>query len=356
MSDDSVIRVLLGSTVVAAAISALAVVLGARVPRSHAKGRARATPPVALPVAESDLTRPASHGLIGIPPPRLPMDLTQSTEERARIEQRAFFKWLDRGQHGHDLDDWLEAEREELSTSLATLNQRRARKAPADLGGEDGRQMVKPQLPEGFDELHQQVLKLQATWKIFVELFTSQHAIDLETRAAAQAFGVLQRDAFFALVMRLARLTDSAKSAGQPNLTLTALEGWVRLKDPTLADEIRDAFEQLRDRLQDVRTLRNKWVAHLDRAVALGQVTLPPTKREDIEVAITGAGELMNKVAQHFGAVATAYEGLMMMGDGKALLEWLSRGLAHVECEKAEELRGNWQAAHDRRRRDFGDP
>ncbi len=269
------------------------------------------------------------------------MDWTRSTEElRARIERRAYIKWLHRGQHGHDVDDWLEAEREEMSSAIE---------------GESDMQMASPQLPQGFDELHRQVLELQATWKIFVELFTSQHAIDLETRAAAQAFAVLQRDAFLALVIRLARLTDPAKTAGKANLTLTALEGWVRPNDASLADEIHDRFEKLRDQLEDVRTLRNKSGAHLDRAAALGQVTIPPTKREDVEAAIKGAGELMNKVAIHFGAVATAYEGLTMMGDGNALLEWLSRGLAHVECEKTEMLRGNWQAAHDRRRRDFGE-
>lgn len=206
-------------------------------------------------------------------------------------------------------------------------------------------------LPDGFQELRDEVLDLVWTWHTFRQLFTSEEAVSILARAAGSAFRIIQLNEHSVLVMRISRLTDKETSgAGQVNLNLAALETWVRESgDETLANDIKKATEKLRDRCADLRRLRNKREAHLDRKVALRQVTLPGSKREDIEAAIKGAAELMNQVAGHFGATHLAYIALSEdAGDGEAILEALSRGHAHVECEKE-----NWEAAVERRAKDF---
>lgn len=210
---------------------------------------------------------------------------------------------------------------------------------------------ARQKLPDGFQELQDEVLDLVWTWHTFRQLFTSEEAVRILARAAGSAFRIIQLNEHSALVMRISRLTDKETSgAGQVNLNLAALETWVRdTGDAALADEIQKATEELRDRCADLRRLRNKREAHLDRKVALRQVTLPGSKRENIEAAIEGAAGLMNRVAEHFGANHLAYIALSAdAGDGDAILEGLSRGHAHVECEKE-----NWQAAVARRAEDF---
>ena len=55
-----------------------------------------------------------------------PLPVVEAPE--MRIAQRAFELFCEHGQHGHDVDDWLEAEREILSV-VAKPAPRRPRKA-----------------------------------------------------------------------------------------------------------------------------------------------------------------------------------------------------------------------------------
>lgn len=208
---------------------------------------------------------------------------------------------------------------------------------------------AKSKLPQGFEELSTEVLGLQSLWMVFRQLYTSEHAVKILGQCGGAAFKVIGENLHSQLVMRIGRLTDKAKASGQENLNLATLAAWVRSTGAAaLADELAAATDDLRTKCDDVRKLRHKKEAHLDRAVALGEVTLPGTKRADIEHAITTAAELMNRVATHFGEPPTAYEYLVMMGDGESILEALSRGHAHLECEKFD-----YQRRVARRERDF---
>ncbi len=76
-----------------------------------------AEPPESVAAAESTATRAIGAAKTGDARPRM-----NTASPRTRVRTRAYYLYLARGAaHGHDLDDWLQAERELLTRAEREL-------------------------------------------------------------------------------------------------------------------------------------------------------------------------------------------------------------------------------------------
>src|SRR5882672_1280640 len=75
-----------------------------------------------------------------------------------------------------------------------------------------------------YHALWQSLAHLYGNWNEYVVLFgTRPSRIDLMNRAAPTFFGMLQNELWNLTILHMARITDSPRSVGRPNLSIRAL-------------------------------------------------------------------------------------------------------------------------------------
>jgi hypothetical protein len=152
--------------------------------------------------------------------------------------------------------------------------------------------------PEIRKRLSDEIVFLRDTWTQLSSLFaTSDETIKLLNATAPWFFVTVRRVFMREVVLGISRLTDSASSFGNPNLTIRVL-----LDDPAI-DAIPDLRLQLTAAVEgavtaaaSVRAHRNKYIAHLDHATAMGTpaTPLPDLLRTEIAGAISALESAYN--------------------------------------------------------------
>jgi hypothetical protein len=132
---------------------------------------------------------------------------------------------------------------------------------------------------EAYQKLWDELVLLRDAWNQFNYLYrNSGDVAALLDRSARWFFrfhrGLLTRE----IMLRIARLTDHEKNRSQRNLVLQSI-----LNDDTGIDAVPGLREELKRDLKElfvlskpVRTLRHKYLAHLDHAIAAREVPRPP--------------------------------------------------------------------------------
>ena len=162
-----------------------------------------------------------------------------------------------------------------------------------------------PMTPEEFaaarDRLQKELVLVHDIWEQYQTFFAhSAERIDMLNSLAGWFFGSLQRVFLQETILGISRVTDPFTTYGHQNLVMATL-----LQDPAL-DQLPEFRERLgvaiaaaTDAAGPIRIHRNKYIAHLDHATAVGELDepLPGLKRSAITACITaleGAYNLHN--------------------------------------------------------------
>ena len=99
----------------------------------------------------------------------------------------------------------------------------------------------------------------------------------------------------------LARLTDSAKSAGKENLTVRSLPDLV--SDPSLKAELETHVADIKQKTQFCRDWRNRRFAHHDLLLATQDsraAPLEPATKEKIVAALQAVSDMLNVMERFY--------------------------------------------------------
>ncbi len=170
-----------------------------------------------------------------------------------------------------------------MSMSREELKHARAQAMGAELGAR-------------YNVLWTQVVWLNAKWTEFVALYAdSPERIDLLNEAAPYFFGQLQYTLWSDMLLHLARLTDSPRSAGKENFTIRGIQTVIR--DGTLAADVEQLVNEAVERCEFVKQWRNRWLAHMDLGLALEQpaTPLPSANRKSFRAALDAVGRVVQR-------------------------------------------------------------
>jgi len=154
-----------------------------------------------------------------------------------------------------------------------------------------------PELGPLYHRLHNECAWLQITWAQFVELFgTTPERVELLNEAAALFFRVVQDILWESTLLQLTRLTDPAKSAGKETLTVKRLPQL--LKDGQAGAEVDERVKRACEATEFARDWRNRFIAHRDLALSLGDGASPlePASHEKVKRAITAVCKVIECV------------------------------------------------------------
>jgi HEPN superfamily AbiU2-like protein len=198
-----------------------------------------------------------------------------------------------------------------------------------------------------YSALFREFTTLNLYWKEFMELFgTNEKRIDRLNRAAPGFFRMLQEQQFETNMLHISRLTDSPKSVGKDNLTISKLPDLV--SDVGLKQELATLIEEAKQRTTFCRDWRNRQFAHHDLLLATQDgraVPLQSASREKVNAALAAIADVLNAIERHyyrgscdFGAIA-AREGaatlLFTLGFGVKAREKME---AKIAARKFDEL------------------
>ena len=149
---------------------------------------------------------------------------------------------------------------------------------------------------------------LHFKWGDYVELFgTKAERVDLLNQAAGSFFRLVQDSLWEDILLHLARLVDSPRSAGKDNLTLRRLPSLVA---PELAEPLTELIATCTERCGFARDWRMRHIAHRDLALALdhGAEPLVPASRLAVQEALSAVVAVLNAVEQHYLKSEVAYD------------------------------------------------
>lgn len=187
---------------------------------------------------------------------------------------------------------------------------------------------VNPSLEDVFEAVNQQITQLSHRWNIFRQLFDSgQENIDLLNKSGSIVFGLLQKLIIDDAILTISRLTDPAISSSQENASVANL--LVRASgtlDATNQDEFGKRRSAIHADVENLRTHRNKAIAHADLLHAVNAKALPPLTYDEIESAMTDLCKLMADIARTLFGWTIHHNVIIPFGrGGDTLLRVLAR-------------------------------
>jgi hypothetical protein len=175
-------------------------------------------------------------------------------------------------------------------------------------------------------------------------IFAIPGQLEIANQAAGTFFYVVQKTMWEGVLLHLARMTDPAQSMRRKNLSVTALLPLVKPEFQAEAAPLTDAA--LRDSAF-ARDWRNRYIAHKDLPLALGNQAAPPLQsasREAVELALKSLDDLLNAIDRNYNDSTTMFLGIEPHTGANRLLQVLQKGLKAEEAEELE-FRRKWSLA-----------
>lgn len=199
--------------------------------------------------------------------------------------------------------------------------------------------MMGPELGTDYHALWNHVVELHAELQEFRKLYGSAETIALLNDTAGQLFGTVRKVLWEHVLLYVARLTDDVGTGSRRNLTLLRLPE--EIDDPVLKQHIEGLLAEAVPEWRDVRTLRNKWLAHVDLYVGTDDpraVALPEVDCRAVEQALSSMRKVLTKIEEHyFGPADRRYDPVRPLGDADVLLFCLRRAVK-AEAERRERI------------------
>jgi len=216
------------------------------------------------------------------------------------------------------------------------------------------REKMGPELGPIYVALFNEVAAIHVRWGQAKKLFAhSPERIELLNEAAGSFFTLVQNVFWEHLLLNIARLTDKPRSGPGSRLTLRALAN--AIPDPAFAKEVADLADAADAPL--VRKWRDVRVAHRNRALALGQTSLPGLSLQDIDNALGAIARVLNHVqGKYFGWARSPFDDVIFgLDDADAVVRLLRLGLKERRDRIERLRRGEITPEEFRRVEEVGD-
>jgi hypothetical protein len=163
---------------------------------------------------------------------------------------------------------------------------------------------------------------------------------------------MVEREMWANILLHLARLTGSSKSAGKSNLTLRNLPALV--SDEGLKERLAALLDEVDARTKFCRDWRNRTLAHRDLSLALGahSVSLENGSRKDVNEALNVIVKTLNEVSEHYLKSENHFRVTSWIGGASALLYVIDDGLREAR-ERDERRRTGSLTEEDFQARDI---
>jgi hypothetical protein len=184
-----------------------------------------------------------------------------------------------------------------------------------------------------YHALWQSLAHLYGNWNEYAELFgTKPSRIGLMNRAASSFFGMLQNELWNLTLLHMARLTDSPRSVGRPNLSIRALPDLIT--DATLKAEVEGLVALALTQTEFCRDWRNRLLAHADLDLALEVPSRPlsDASRRHVNDGLAALTNVLNVLDKHFNDSETQFHFHSPVGGALELLYTLDEGVRAKEA------------------------
>jgi hypothetical protein len=208
------------------------------------------------------------------------------------------------------------------------------------------------ELGELYSVLWQQLNWLHRKWGDYVALFgTTPDRLKILNSAASDFFGTVQTSLWEDALLHLARITDSPKSAGKPNLTFRRLPELIERNDTRMSVEA--LLENSLDLTDFARDWRNRRIAHRDLSLALERPTEPlkAASRSSVNEALAALGKVLNCISLAYLDSTTMFEFAQepTAGGSLSMLHYLRAGLTAEEARR-QRIRSGTSSPEDFKR------
>ncbi len=168
---------------------------------------------------------------------------------------------------------------------------------PGDDLDEHFKTVFGPRLGEVYSRLFQDVCRIHEKWVLIKQIYASFDLLSRLDQDSKQFVWRLLRIFGDDLTLHLARLTDKARMGPSENLSLLTIVDL--LDDPTAKSTIPPLIEDATNKAEKARVWRNKFIAHRDKIVSLGNQELdqlPHIDEKYMEKALAAAGEVLTQM------------------------------------------------------------
>jgi len=193
-----------------------------------------------------------------------------------------------------------------------------------------------------WDAIHNEVIAVHARWIIYRQLFAeSPERIEILNACAANLFYFLHETLLNDVQLTLSKLADPATTRGRANATLQRLVDEITaLNELPLADKLRLLLTKYIASCEKIKLRRNKQIAHYDHATLLLQYGGGPSdplgpSRQEIEGALGALRDFMTSADSYLTRSETAYQHVISISGGEALISVLRQGLRYRELQIA---------------------
>jgi HEPN superfamily AbiU2-like protein len=197
------------------------------------------------------------------------------------------------------------------------------------------RMAIPPKLNDTWTFLHKEVIWLHGRWELYNQLYgESSERIDFLNRTAPTFFALLQGILLNDVQLTLSKLADPAATGNRRNLTLeTLLQEIEAMPEPQFAAQLKLLLARYQTACGDLRTRRNKDIAHFDFATQVSPggkaAALPGPSRKEIDTALQALRKFMATVLGHFERKHMAYEMFSLHDGANQILFVLKQGLRY---------------------------
>ena len=185
--------------------------------------------------------------------------------------------------------------------------------------------------------LWDELVHLNDAWDEYLYLFGDKERVELLNRSGRWFFGLVQRVLIREVLLSVSRLTDNARMGRRANLTLDILLSDPRIADiPGLTEELAAAIADVRSQAEPIRVHRNRTIAHLDHATAIGSADdpLPSVPRDLVTAVVLKMGEVYNLHGGKTRESHASFE-LQPLGGPNYLMRVLEDGHRWRDAERA---------------------
>ena len=174
-----------------------------------------------------------------------------------------------------------------------------------------------------FNWLFLDVIYLQSKWDFYLGLFGKDQNTDLLSELAPWSFNIIEESLRIDMTMIICRLSDPPKSRGNDNLSFSIL-----IEKCSYIEGIEILFGKFKEACAPLKEHRNKLVAHKDLRsfIKPREYPLPGINKDQIEMILELATNILKKVLAHFGEEADISFHLITQGGADTLICYLEAG------------------------------
>lgn len=193
---------------------------------------------------------------------------------------------------------------------------------------------------EVFDAINSEVRALRARWNVFSALYDKDENVDLLNKSGSIVFFYLQRFFIDDAIIRISRLTDPTSLGKNKNASIKSLLDNLNTNSSTRRFcKFTTRVSEINDEVINIRTHRNKAIAHFDKDYAIKKYELPSLKYADIESAIEKVCTLMTDLGREAFGKTAQYNMIFKFDSGPYVLLNKLRIAADIARDKDEKLK-----------------